>query len=529
MNSTISALHQQAQQALNKGEFQQAHHYLMAILQQDKYFSDAYFLMAMIASAHHNSHKAIELIEQANKLSPNNAEYLAHLAKQYALISEHVKAIKYVDLAAQCSPHSALTLDTIGVTYSQIGLHEKAVTFFKQAVTLQSSPAFYFNLGVSQTFIGDFVSARKSHQQVLKLAPDFCKSHTALSALTKVTPQQNNIADLKILFEKTSNADDKLNVGHAIAREYEGLSDNAHAFKYLKLAKQHKLNSIDYDYLDDHQMLTSISEYFSQSTNTSKLSQGYPSKEAIFVVGMPRTGTTLVERILSQHTDVTSAGELEHFGLLLKKMSTSETKRILDADTIAASKNINFKKLGQAYIDSTRAITGATTRFVDKMPLNILYVGFILQALPNAKVICLDRNPLDTIVSNFRQLFAANAYNYNYAYDLVTTAKFYIEFSKLAKLWLKLFPDNFYLANYQELVNQPEMNAKKLVEFCGLTWQDDCLHIDKNSSPVATASAVQVRTPINNKSIGNWQKYQPYLDEVKALLTEHQIKWDNYQ
>jgi len=525
MKNTINTLHKQAQQALNNGEFQQAHHYLMAILQQDKYFSDAYFLLGMIAAAHHNNNKAIALIEQANKLSANNAEYLSQLAKQYALISEHVKALRTVELAAQYSPEAALTFDTIGVTYSQIGLHAKAIQFFKKAVGLQNNHIFYFNLGVAQTFVGDFEGARKSHERVISLAPEFCKSHTALSALTNISEDKNNISNLKSLYQKLPYADDKLNVGHALAREFEALSDYEHAFECLQLAKQQKLQGIDYTYNDDHEMFTSVYKHFSKMPPLSNQQLGHPSKEAIFVVGMPRTGTTLVERILSQHSEVTSAGELEHFGLLLKKMSTSKTKRVLDSDTVNATTDIDFKKLGQSYIDSTRALTGNTPRFVDKMPLNILYVGYILQALPNAKIVCLERNPLDTIVSNFRQLFAANSYNYNYAYDLLSTAKFYIEFRNLAKLWLEKYPNNFCLANYETLVNEPDSQAKNIVDFCELTWQEDCLHIDKNSAPVATASAIQVRTPINNKSVGNWRKYDAYLDEVKELLNRHQVDW----
>ncbi|MFT5758369.1 MAG: tetratricopeptide (TPR) repeat protein [Alteromonadaceae bacterium] len=518
MNSIISRLHKQAQQALNNEEYQQAHHYLMAIFKQDQNFADAYFLMAMIAAAHHNRKKAIELIEKANELSPKNAEYLAQLAKQYALNSEHVTAVKYLDLAVQCSPHTALTLDTIGVAYSKVGLHNKAIAFFKKAVALQENYLFYFNLGVAQTFTGDFEEARKAHQKVLSLVPDYCKSHTALSALTNVSKKQNNITNLKALFQKVSDPDDKLNIGHALAREYEALKDYQQAFESLTLAKQCKLNKIDYNFADDLAMFASINKHFSKTESLSNSSRGHKSKEAMFIVGMPRTGTTLVERILSQHDDVTSVGELEHFGLLLKKMSASKSNRVLDSDTIEATENIDFSQLGKAYIESTRALTGATSHFVDKMPLNVLYVGFILQALPNAKVVCLDRAPLDTIMSNFRQLFAANSYNYNYAYDLATTAKFYVEFKKLTQLWVKLFPDNFYLINYEKLVNNPDVEAQKLIGFCGLTWQEQCLKINENTAPVATASAVQVRQPINNKSIGNWQKYDTYLEEVKQIL-----------
>jgi hypothetical protein len=152
------------------------------------------------------------------------------------------------------------------------------------------------------------------------------------------------------------------------------------------------------------------------------------------------------------------------------------------------------------------------------MPLNVLYAGFIIKALPKAKIICLDRGPLDTIVSNYRQLFAVNFSYYNYAYDLQTTAQFYQQFKQLTQLWLNLFPENFYVVNYEQLVNEPEKEAKKIIEFCGLDWQNECLEIHKNSAPVATASAVQVRQPINNKSVGNWQTYQEYLADVTNYL-----------
>ncbi|MFT5815818.1 MAG: hypothetical protein ACI9VT_003594, partial [Psychroserpens sp.] len=131
---------------------------------------------------------------------------------------------------------------------------------------------------------------------------------------------------------------------------------------------------------------------------------------------------------------------------------------------------------------------------------------------------CLDRNPLDTIVSNFRQLFAVNQSYYSYSYDLESTTEFYLLFKQLTALWLKLFPENFYFINYEQLVNDPTNEAKKLIEFCNLSWQEQCVDIDQNSAPVATASAMQVRSPINNSSVGNWKKYDAYLDGVKAIL-----------
>ena len=270
----------------------------------------------------------------------------------------------------------------------------------------------------------------------------------------------------------------------ALAREYESLKDFNKAFHYLDAAKKFKLKQFKYSIDEYKALFNSLEGHFKNSEHS--LVQGFETDEPIFVVGMPRSGTTLVERIISQHSDVTSAGELQHFGLLLKKMAKTTSNRVIDAETITASKAINFEQLGKA--------------------------------LPKAKIICLDRDPLDTIVSNFRQLFAVNQSYYSYSYDLETTTEFYLRFRELAALWLKLYPENFYLINYEKLVNDPLTEAKQLIEFCKLSWQEQCVNIHQYSAPVATAIARQVLSPINNRSVGNWKKYDAYLDSVKEIL-----------
>ncbi len=522
MHKDIKMLHKSAQQALNQGDYQQAHHCLLAILSQDKYFADAYFLLAMIASAHHNVVKTIELIKQANVLAPDNAEYLSQLAKHYALENDHVQAVHFAELSAKLSPISALTLDTIGVAYSQIGLHQKAVVFFKKAVSIkEDNVTFYFNLGASLKFTGDFDGAKKAYQKTIKLAPLYYKAHAALTSLGGISTEHNHIKRLESIYQQAQLPDEQLYIGHALAREHEALGDFDKSFTYLYEAKQSKLKSIDYSIENDKKLFASLEHNFTHLNQEP--SNGCSSQEPIFVVGMPRTGTTLVERIISQHPEVTSAGELQHFGLLLKKMSKTLTNKVLDQETVIASDSIDFKALGQAYIESTRAITGSTAKFVDKMPLNVLYVGFIIMALPNAKIVCLDRNPLDTIVSNFRQLFTVNQSYYDYSFDLSSTAEFYLLFKKLVNLWVKLFPDNFYLVDYEKLVNDPLNEAKKIMSFCQLSWQDNYINIEQNSAPVATASALQVRSPINNRSIGNWKKYEKHLKQVISILKQANI------
>ncbi|MFT6692090.1 MAG: tetratricopeptide (TPR) repeat protein [Colwellia sp.] len=520
MPNKIKTLHQQAQKALNQGLYQQAHQLLILILQQDKFFADAYFLLAMIASAHHKSVKAIELIKQANLLAPNNAEYLSQLAKHYALENDHVQAVHFAELAARLTSKSSLTLDTLGVAYSQMGLHEKAVSFFKKAVAINNNnPNYFYNLGASLKFTGDFDGAKNAYEKTISMVPNYYKAHAALTGLGNISADSNHITQLEQLFSQAQKVDDKLYLGHALAREYESLKDFDKAFYYLNSAKKLKLEQFKYSIDEDKELFNSLKIYFQNDDHAP--TKGFETDEPIFVVGMPRSGTTLVERIISQHSEVTSAGELQHFGLLLKKMAKTTSNRVIDAETITATKHINFAELGNAYIESTRAITGKTAKFVDKMPLNVLYVGFILQALPKAKIICLDRNPLDTIVSNFRQLFAVNQSYYSYSYDLESTTEFYLLFKQLATLWLKLYPENFYFINYEKLVNAPVNEARQLIKFCNLPWQEQCVNIHQNSAPVATASALQVRSPINNRSVGNWKKYDTYLTSVKNILASN--------
>ena len=509
----INTLHQEAQRAFQQKQYALAHQKIIEILQQDKFFADGYFLLGMIASVHNNISKAISLIEQALKLAPANIQYLAYLAKHLSIAKQDVAAFNALE-KLPCTKHitNALTLDTIGVAYAQIGRHHNAAVFFQQAVNLEpKNDSFQFNLAASLKFIGEIDAAKETYLATIQLNPQHYKAHFALSSLGGVKNKQARLKHLNGLFLAAEQANDKLYIGHALAKEYEALAEYEKSFEALSAAKEKKLALLNSSLADDKKIFDALFEQF-QKASVPK--QGFDSDEAIFVVGMPRTGTTLVERILSSHNKVSSAGELQNFGLLLKAMSKTQSAQVIDTATINAAHHINFQQLGQAYLESTRALTGKAAKFVDKMPLNFLYVGYILQALPKAKIICLDRNPLDTIVSNFKQLFAVNQSYYNYSYSLEWTTEYYKMFKQLIHLWQMNYSDNFYLVNYEKLVQHPEQEAKQLVEFAGLSWQPQCLDIEKNLSPVATASAAQVRSPINNKSVGFWQHYQAFLQDI---------------
>jgi hypothetical protein len=234
---------------------------------------------------------------------------------------------------------------------------------------------------------------------------------------------------------------------------------------------------------------------------------------------MPRTGTTLVERILSNHPAVFAAGELMNFGLELKRLAATRSNRVLDPETLAAASHVDPQALGEAYVASTRPRTGHRPHFIDKMPLNFFYAPLIHRALPNAKIICLRRNALDSCLSNYRQLLTTAFSYYDYSYDLLDTGRYYLLFDDLARHWRATIATNYTEVHYEDVVEHTEREARRLVEFCGLPWDPACLEFERNSAPVATPSAVQVRQPIYRTAVERWRKYETELAPLRKLLS----------
>jgi hypothetical protein len=234
---------------------------------------------------------------------------------------------------------------------------------------------------------------------------------------------------------------------------------------------------------------------------------------------MPRTGTTLVERILASHTDVFAAGELNNFAAQLMTMLRSQNsdKRVSRDEMVQLSAELDFKQLGESYVKSTRPFTGKTPRFIDKMPLNYLYAGLIHLALPNARIINLRRDPMDTCYAIYKQLFVDA---YPFSYDLEELAKYFVAYHQLMGHWNLVLPGVIHTVTYEHLVDDFEAEARKLLEFCGLDWQSQCLKFYENKEASTTASTVQVRQPVYQSSVGKWRNYEQQLQPVVDILRQ---------
>lgn len=250
-------------------------------------------------------------------------------------------------------------------------------------------------------------------------------------------------------------------------------------------------------------------------------SRGCDDPAPIFIVGLPRTGTTLLDRVLSSHPDVVSAGELGDFSLLVKRMTGTPSPMVLDVQTFEAAKNLDCETLGRTYVQSARAAAEnrageVAARVIDKMPLNVLNAGLIHRALPNARILCLRRHPVDSALSNFRQLFATDFPYYDYAFDLADAGRYYALFDRLVAHWRDSLPsDRFVEVAYEDLVADLEGQTRRLLDFVGLPFDPACLSFHENRAAVSTASSAQVRSPLYSTSIGRWKRYG---DGLKPLI-----------
>jgi tetratricopeptide (TPR) repeat protein len=509
----------QAVDALNRGEWERAEALASALQRELPPHGGLHFVAGVAALHRHRAGQAAELLRRAVTLTPGRADYLAQWARALATVYRFEEALEVAEAALRLVPGDAMSCDALGFVFSQSNAHAKAVAMYRRAVALEPShPPYRFNLGASLLFTGELDAAERELEACLRLAPTFWKAWLALSQLRRQTRDSNHVDRLRALVDQAAaNPDAQLYLQLALAKELDDLGETAPAFAALVAGKAAGRSRRPYVPSRDESLFAALSALPGASDAAPP---GHPSDAPIFVFGMPRSGTTLVERILSRHPDVSSAGELPDFGVALKRASGSTTPPVIDPDTVERSSDLDWHALGAAYLASVGSRRGDAPRFVDKLPHNFLYAGHIARALPNARMICVRRDPVDTCLSNFRQLFAVDSARFDYSYDLLDTGRYYLLFDRLVAHWNRLFPGRILEVAYEDLVDRQEEATRRLLAFCGLPWDAACLRFEENDAPVATASAVQVRSSLYRSALGRWKRYAPYLADLLALLDE---------
>ncbi len=522
----ILTLEAQAREALKRGDLAGAVAAAKSLVMADKDQPAGYFLMGIAAAEAGQIAKAVPLIEAAVERGPE-AEYLAELAKLLILLRRDGDAGDAARAAMVQVPRDARTFDTIGCVFTRLGDHEGAVEPFRSAVAREPANIDYlYNLAAASSFTGRVEEARTHYEAILAADPGNARAHYALAIAARQTPDSNHIPRLKTALSRAQGPGDGLRVRYALAKELEDIGD-PEAFAHLSAANEEHKRALQYDFAQDVAIFDAIETLFTGSEHPALPGAGNPDNAPIFIVGMPRTGTTLVDRILSSHPTVESAGELQAMPLAVKRLAATSSRNVVDPETVMASGNIDPAKIAHAYLAQAGHHRHAGAgRFTDKLPANFLYIGHIARALPHAKIVCLRRNPMDTVWSNYKNLFASQSAYYAYSYDLLDTARYYARFDRLMAMWDRLFPGLVLQLSYEKLVADQEGQTRRLLEHCDLDWNEACLMFHENNAAVATPSAAQVRRPINADAVGKWRTHEAALQPARAFFEEQAIPID---
>ena len=460
--------------------------------------------------------EALRSSENAVRLDGSNAVYHVQLGRCLAMAGRYQDALTSVNAAEHLGISSASDLDTAGTILSHCDEQTRALTYFERAVALKPASAYLYNLAAAQRMTGNLAAAEKTCDRVIALNPHDYKAYYTRADLRTYTASDNHIKQMVRLIEGgIKHWPGEVLMRYAVAKECEDVGEYSSSFNHLKAGADLQRRHMNYNVDDEIAVIDRII-----ATHTSSALSAYhgsESREPIFVMGMPRTGTTLVERILGSHTDVISLGELTNFPFAIQRALTNgpgalEARPIEMAE---AALKLDFAALGDAYVESTRPQSGRKAHFIDKFPQNYLNCGLIHAALPNARIVHLVREPMDTCYAVYKAFFTGV---YPFSYDLEELGKYYLAYGRLMDHWRSVLGDAILDVSYEALVDDTELQTKRLLEYCGLSWQDDCLEFHNSDAPSTTASAAQVRRPIYRSSIGRWRCYEKQLQPLAELL-----------
>jgi tetratricopeptide (TPR) repeat protein len=475
-------------------------------------FAAGWYTASRVALTRGNAIDALARIDRAVSIEPHNPHGLIQRAHCLLALSRLSDACESAAIAQHNAAANPALLDAIGGFFNLAGDQQRAIVAYDQAVALAPDhPHYLFNRAAVRVFVGRLAEAECDYDRVIALDPADYEAYKHRADLRTQTADRNHVAELESLIAKPlADWRAEVQLRYALAKEYEDLGEHKQSFRNLELGARRRREHLRYDVATDVATADWIIDAFPEGPRT--VAPGVSEQAPIFIVGLPRSGTTLVDRILSSHSAIRSAGELNYFALCVvdavrRRSGKTQMPR---RELVARSADIDFAALGQDYLARARsAATGV--RFIDKMPLNYLYCGLIRRALPNARIVHVVRHPLAHAYAMYKTLFKDG---YPFSYDLTDIGRYYIAYRRLMDHWVRTMPAAIHQIDYESLVSDQSVETRKLLEFCGLPWEDACVDFHRNPTATTTASAAQVRRKIYDTSVTQWRHYE---SELAAL------------
>jgi len=421
-------------------------------------------------------------------------------------------------IALNAKSHDAVNL--MGRVAFERGDLDGAFGHFRAALALKPDLAdAYNNMGNVLKELGKLRDAEAAYVEAQRLDPSVIGVYVNLADSKKFVPGDPHLAAMEMLAAKTASLSktDRFQLDFALGKAYADLKDHDRAFRHLLAGNAGKRATISYDERAAFALFDRIEAVFTRELIAAKTGGGDASALPIFVLGMPRSGTTLVEQILASHPAVHGAGELKTLNDVVLSVRTADGDTIPYPEFISGLDAAALKKIGARYLDRLREHSPDAQRVTDKMPSNYYFAGLIHLALPNAKIVHTIRDPLDTCISCFSKLFTAEQ---SFTYDLAELGRHYKRYDRLMAHWRGVLPPGRILdVRYEDVVADLQGQARRIIAHCGLPWDERCLSFHETDRPVRTASATQVRQPIYQSAVGRWRAYQKHLRPLLSSLT----------
>jgi Flp pilus assembly protein TadD len=500
---------------LNAGRPEQASECCRKLLSAKPDLVEGHFLVGLVALELKQDGWAIQAFGSVTKLQPDHGAAWANLAKLLTRAGHSGRADTALKKAVEHADNNPTVLDLIGMVHGLLGEQAEASHWYAQALARQPEHIpFIINQANNLMFLDRLDEADALLERVFARAPGHPHAHWIKAGLRKAT-DHSHVDTLETLAANQRQHPRALAfIYYAMGKELEDLQEWDAAFDAFDRGARARRDFIDYDEASEIAMFDAFAATYTRQWLEAGAS-GVDDRSPIFVIGQPRTGTTLVERIIVAHSQVHSAGELKQFGHCVRRLGDYREPQLQSARLAEIGATVDPTQLGRAYLQTTQKLRGDTPRFVDKLPPNYLYLPLILKALPKAKIVHLRRDPMDACFASYKQLFADA---YPHSYEQREMARHHARYYQLMDVWRDRFGDRFLDISYEETAAQLEPNARRLIEFLELPWEEACLNFHQQDTAVTTASSVQVRQPAHTRSVGRWRRYEAQLAPMREEL-----------
>jgi len=466
---------------------------------------------------------ALENFNKAIELKPDYFEAYSNCGVLLSASGQFDKAIENFNEAIRLKPDLAAAYSNRGNALSESGQSEAALASYNKAVELKPDYAnAFFNRGNVQSDSGLFDEALESYNEAIRLVPDYAEAYfnrSCLDEYCQVSDAELHFMETQIKRKDLARSDLKYYY-FTLANAYERSGDYQRHFALLLEGNKLRHQDIDFDIAREQNIYAKIKTLFPEKTNEVQppANAGDSPLTPIFIVGMPRSGTSLVEQIIASHSQVYGAGELARLRRIVRPIIRTAIETGVPDNNSILRNNIE-NKIRSDYLGYLKDLNRPEKFITDKMPLNLIFLGFILSAIPSAKIIHLKRDPTAVCWSIFKHNFTGDGNGY--AYDMDELAEYYLLYHDLMEFWQKRFPDKIYHLDYEKLTENQETETRNLLDYCGLDWEQQCLDFHTTKRDVKTGSHVQVRKKMYQGSSSAWIKYEkllnPLINKLKSI------------